>query len=337
MKFRSLGRTNLTVSAIGLGCSDLGRPLVHRRRSAWIRLLHQASELGINFFDTANTYRHGVSEELLGDAFRHCRDSVVFATKAGSVPSALGGLLERMPGNIQRLRRWANARRPPARHAATPRQDFSAAALEQSVESSLRRLQTDRIDLLMLHNPPAACLDSDETLGALERLRDSGKILHFGVSADSEAAALKTIALQQYSVLEIAFSILHAGRPENVIEQATRAGVGIIARLVLGRGLLTPQGAVLTGPQRGIQERTEKILGVSDELEQFAEARRRSLVDTAILFALHPAGVSCALVGTQQSAHLAQDVESLRKPDLTTHEVEWIRELISRVGNDVVI
>src|SRR5262249_40374953 len=170
MNYRALGRTGLSVSEIGFGAWGIGGRTVgttsygDTNDMTSLAALRAALEARITFFDTSAAYGNGHSEKLIGQAFKGSRSRVIVATKAG-------------------YEAWD---RPP---------DFSAAAITASAEASLRRLDSDYIDLLQLHNAPTAVLQSDGVRAAMDRLLASGKIRAWGASAKSPADALHAFPL----------------------------------------------------------------------------------------------------------------------------------------------
>ena len=152
MRLRRIGRSGLTVSVVGLGCNNFGGRL---GREATHAVVHAAIDAGITLFDTADIYSAGTSEEWLGEALVGRRDEVVLATKFGKPMNGVNGLDWDARGSRRYIR--------------------------TSVEASLRRLGTDRIDLLQMHEPDPAT-PIDESLAALDDLVHAGKALHLGSS-----------------------------------------------------------------------------------------------------------------------------------------------------------
>lgn len=298
MHYRALGTTGFSVSAIGLGCSHLGSHWRGRTRSDMIRLLHRAMDRGINFFDTADVYMQGESEELLGAVLRAERDDVVIATKGGFLRPINESAVARLRPYV-----WHVTNRIPALARALTktrrlmmRQDFSHARLCAAVENSLRRLKRDRLDLFQLHSPPSTALERDGVLETLERLRADGKIRFFGLSyAESNEARLESgIATVQLPIAP--------HRPAPLIELllgARERRIGIIANQPLTKGTLLQQEA------RGA-------------------ARVRSLAQAAIRYVCDQPGVSTVLTGTTSIAHLDENVAALEAPPLDAEELAWL-------------
>jgi aryl-alcohol dehydrogenase-like predicted oxidoreductase len=212
MEQRPLGSTGLAVSAVGFGAWQLGNRVWNGPDEAEsIELVHAALDAGCNFFDTAPGYGNGASERILGMALEGRRAQVVLCTKYGH-------------GNPQQA-------------------DFSAAGLRPALEASLRRLQTDYVDLLLLHNPPRELLESAraaDLYAELEALRDEGKLRVFGASIDS-SEELRTLALRTSSgAAEVLFNAFHQDARRTFGEAAGR-GLGMIAKVPLDSGWLSGQ------------------------------------------------------------------------------------------------
>lgn len=185
-----LGNTGLRAPQLGFGCSAvLGRA----GRAASVQALSTAWEEGIRFFDTARSYGYGEAEGLLGAFLRGRRDQAVIATKFGIVPapqpgwkqmakSAARGLLAFAPKTHAMLRKRAGSQ-------FTANQ-FTIPVLQQSIETSLRKLGTDRVDILFLHAAPASVLEQDDLFAAMQRLIDEGKVRVAGLSAAPDVVHL---------------------------------------------------------------------------------------------------------------------------------------------------
>lgn len=215
MKYRALGRTGLTVSSIGFGAWGIGGRTAGTTSygdtddRTSLGALARALDRGITFFDTSSAYGDGHSEALIGQAFATARSRVVIATKAG----------------------YESWERPP---------DFSSAAVAASAERSLRRLRTDYIDLLQLHNPPPEVLAAGAVPEQMERLRSEGKIRAWGLSARSPAEALQALSACNAAVIQANFNMMDV-RAESggLFEAISRTGAGFIARTPLCFGFLS--------------------------------------------------------------------------------------------------
>ncbi|TFE01498.1 aldo/keto reductase [Jeotgalibacillus salarius] len=209
MKQRSLGNTGIQVSEVGFGAWQLGNEKDWGRmadREA-IDLVSEAMDAGCNFFDTAPNYGAGKSEELLGQAFKGKRDQVVISSKCG--------------------------------HLSNGEQSFEPEKLIESVEGSLRRLQTDYLDSLLLHNPPFSSLNGNSPqFEVLENLKEQGKIRAYGASVDSGKEMDELLHKTDSQVIEVMFNIFHQ-EPAAAIQSAERQGVGVITKVPLDSGWLT--------------------------------------------------------------------------------------------------
>ncbi|HEX6667732.1 MAG TPA: aldo/keto reductase [Solirubrobacterales bacterium] len=212
---RQLGTSGLTVPAIGLGCMGMSEFYGATDEKESIATIHRALELGVGLLDTADMYGAGANERLLAKALRGRRDEVVLATKFG---------IRRDGG-----RRWI---------------DNSPGYVRESVEASLRRLETDRIDLYYVHRRDEET-PIEETMGALAELVAEGKIGHIGLSEVSAEELRAAHALHPVSALQSEYSLWTRELELDVLPAARELGVGFVAYSPLGRGMLT--GKVRTG------------------------------------------------------------------------------------------
>jgi aryl-alcohol dehydrogenase-like predicted oxidoreductase len=284
MEQRELGRTGVSVSPLCLGAMMFG---------AWgntdhdesIRVIHHALDAGINFVDTADVYARGESEEIVGKALKGRRDSVVLATKVH------GGMHDTEPNMRGNSRRW----------------------IVQEVEASLRRLQTDWIDLYQIHrwDPWTA---HEETLGALTDLQRAGKIRYLGSSTypPSEIVEAQWVAekrnLARFVCEQPPYSILVRGVEAEVLPLCERYGMGVIPWSPLAGGWLSGRfrkGGEVTShraariPARydlsipGNQQKLEAV----EQLAEVADEAGISLVHLALAFVIRNPAVTAAIVG----------------------------------------
>ena len=214
MRYRTLGATGLRVSEIGFGTWGLGGAANGAvaygptQDSQSIAALHAGRELGINFFDTADFYGFGHSEEVLAAAFGAMRGEVVIASK--------GGML------------------------ADGSQDFSPRHLRSALERSLRRLRSEYVDLYQLHSPSVAALRNQELRRELESFQAQGKVRAFGVSARSPEEALVAVSELGFKCVQANFSLVDQRALQCGLFEACRFGrAGVIARTPLCFGFLT--------------------------------------------------------------------------------------------------
>jgi aryl-alcohol dehydrogenase-like predicted oxidoreductase len=214
MKKRKLGKSNLEVSAVGLGCMGMstsyGPPA---DRQQMIALLRTAVERGITFFDTAEVYGPCANEELVGEALAPLRDQVVIATKFGFELHADGS-----PG-------WRGTNSRPEH-------------IREAVEGSLRRLRTDHIDLLYQHRVDPD-VPIEDVAGAVKELVQAGKVKHFGLSEAGVRTIRRAHAVQPVTALQNEYSLWWRKPEEDVMPALEELGIGLVPYSPLGRGFLT--------------------------------------------------------------------------------------------------
>lgn len=209
MQYRELGRTGYKVSDISFGAWAIGGSwgTVDDRES--MAALHKAIDCGVNFIDTADVYGMGRSERLVAQLKRDRKEEIVVATKAG-----------------RRL----------SPHTAD---GYNEKNLTAFIEDSLRNLATDALDLVQLHCPPSDVYYRPEVFEALDRLKDAGKIRHYGVSVERVEEALKAIEYPGVETVQIIFNCFRLRPADLFFDQAKRRRVGIFARVPLASGMLS--------------------------------------------------------------------------------------------------
>ena len=286
MQYRSLGRTGIKVSPYCLGAMMFGAA-GNGDHDDCIRITHKALDAGINFIDTADGYSRGESEEIVGKALKGRRENVVLATKAhmpmGDDPNHQGN-----------SRRW----------------------LVQEVENSLRRLQTDYIDLYQVHRP-APDTDIEETLSALTDLMHAGKVRAIGASSFpvSEIVEAQWVAerrgLARFRTEQPPYSILNRSIEREVLPICEKYGMGTMVWSPLAMGMLT--GRYRKGqeqPDSGRARRfpkqmsDERRLDAVEQLIPVAEDAGLSLTHMSMAFVLAHPGVTAALIGPRKMDHL---------------------------------
>ena len=311
MQYRTLGRSGLCVSELGLGCSGLGGGFFQRDDRAASRVVGRALERGVTFFDLADNYGYGHSERLLGQLLHGRRSQVVLATKGGYLPSSLGRYAKWL---LPARRLLAPVIRPfqaELRGASGKRQDFRAAHLRRALEGSLQRLRTDYLDLYQLHSPPRDVLESGEAFETLGRFKKEGKIRCAGVSVRSVDDALHCLRHPGVDAIQVAFNLLQPEAAEVLLPRADAQGVGIVARAPLAQGVLTESGRIRTGV-RPISAEDEAVIGPRRaELAVLLVDERRTFPQAALRFVLQHREVATVIAGTRQVEHLEHNLTAL--------------------------
>src|SRR3954469_13508212 len=214
MQKRKLGKSNLEVSALGLGCMGMSfgyGPAADK--TEMISLIRLAVERGVTFFDTAEVYGPFTNEELVGEALSPPRDQVVIATKFGFKPDPNGG------------KRWSAL-------------DSSSEHIKQVAEASLKRLRTDVIDLFYQHRVDAN-VPIEETAGAVKDLIQQGKVRHFGLSEAGAGTIRRAHKVQPVAALQSEYSLWWREPEAEVIPTLEELGIGFVPFSPLGKGFLT--------------------------------------------------------------------------------------------------
>ncbi len=312
MEYRELGRTGWKVSTVGLGTWAMGGSWgpVDSRES--LATLNRALDLGVNFFDTADVYG---SEPLLGQLRRERREPFYIATKMG------------------------------VRVNPDPK-GYTRENMTAFVESSLRNLGTETIDLMQLHVPPVEVYNP-ETFGILDDLVQQGKMRHYGVSVERIGDALKAIEFPGVQAVQIIFNIFRQRPAEDFFPEAKRRRVGIIARVPLASGMLAGKMTRATtfapDDHRSFNregqsfDRGETFAGVDYDTGLRAAEELRPLVppeatmaEMALRWILMFEDVTCAIAGAKRPAQAEDNTHAADLPPLSDSTMEQIRAVYDR-------
>ncbi len=306
VSLRRFGATDLQVSSYGLGCARIGG-IFKRDPREFSNLLDAAFDAGINFFDTSDLYSQGESEALLGRTFRRRRDQVVIATKAGYVLPAQRQFVARIKPLVRPIIRLLKIKREqlPSAVRGQLAQDFSPPHLVRAVEGSLRRLQTDRLDMLQLHSPSVEVVERGEWVDVLDRLVRDGKVRYYGISCDAVEAGMAALRHERVSAVQVLINLLQQEATSVLLPEARRRGVGVIARETLANGLLIKEAsAVNLAAYARSPEEAERRGAQLVACRQLATDQGRSLPALALDFVRQLDGVSVSLVGVSTHAQL---------------------------------
>lgn len=312
------------MSQLGFGCSALlGR--ASRRES--LLALNTAFDAGITFFDTARSYGYGASEGLLGN-FLHAggssrRDQVVLATKFGILPVARNWKQLVKPMARAAVRLVPSLREAAHRHAANQfnTNQFSLHALQSSVETSLRQLRTEYVDLLFLHEPPADVLTHDDLFAALGKLVEEGKVLQVGVAGLPEVTAE-----------------VFAKRPAHV----TAAEVGLnLNNMAFAQETTAQKDLLLIGNHpfagtAGVSGTKERVAKLANDKKLDAELRAKLAVDDpqmlpelVLNLVLRGTNVSAVVPAMMQPVHIHANVRAVEECRFTEEELAAVRAVLA--------
>lgn len=309
MNYRDFGNTGIKVSEIGFGCwaiggNAFGQSYGPTSDKESIDALNRAIDLGLNFFDTADVYGRGHSEELLGKAIKGKRDRVIVAAKAGADFYQGAGF-----------------------------QTFTGDYIRFALDKSLARLKTDYIDVYQLHNPPLRLLNREDLYEPLVELKKEGKIRAWGVSIFTPVEGMTAINVGKPDCLQVTYNIFSFRPEQQLFHTAYEKGCAIIAREPLANGFLT--GKYESHPQFGpgdfrknwpiehIQARSE----AARKLAFLDKGSQRSLAQAAIQYALSDRAVSTTIVGMKTVAQVEENLAASKKPALTMAELQMINTL----------
>jgi aryl-alcohol dehydrogenase-like predicted oxidoreductase len=290
MEYRQLGRAGVRASAIGLGTNTFGRFCDEAQSAA---VVHRALELGVNLIDTAESYSSGVSEEHIGKALRGRRSEALIATKTGALGEA--------PPRLTRRR------------------------IIERLEASLRRLETDYVDLYYLHFPDPAT-PFEESLRALEELVASGKVVYPALSNYSAWQVAEALALADRHgwpppvVLQSEYNLLNRSAEAELLPALRHYGLALIPYFPLAGGFLTGKyrrGAPAPEGTRGhgseaFQKRwlTDANFDRLDRWQRFAEARGRSTAELALAWLLAEPAVCSVIAGATRPEQVEANVKA---------------------------
>ena len=317
MEYRELGRTGWKVSAISFGAWAIGGTWGEVDDKESMAALHCALDNGVNFFDTADVYGDGRSEQLLAKLRKERKEQFYIATKAG-----------------RRLN--------PHTSAGYNRKNVTA-----FVERSLKNLHTDAIDLLQLHCPPTEVYYRPDVFEILDDLVKVGNVRHYGVSVEKVEEALKAIEYPGVESVQIIFNIFRQRPAELFFGEAQRKRVGILARLPLSSGMLTGKltknSTFSKDDHRNFNrhgeefDRGETFSGLDYGLGLEAVDALRPLVppghtmaQMALRWILMFSEITCAIPGAKRVSQVQENVTAADLPPLTDDTIRRIEELYDR-------
>jgi aryl-alcohol dehydrogenase-like predicted oxidoreductase len=314
MQYRVLGRTGFNVSTISVGCWAIGGSWGKINDEESLAALHRALDLGVNFFDTADVYGDGHSEQLLARLRKERSEPFYVATKAG-----------------RRL----------SPHVAS---GYNRENLTRFVERSLTNLRTDALDLVQLHCPPTDVYYQPETFGVLDDLVKAGKLRHYGVSVERVEEGLKALEYPNVKSIQVIFNIFRQRPAEHLLQECARRRVGILARVPLASGLLT--GKLKRGQQFESDDhrtfnrhgeafdRGETFSGVDYDVALDAVDALRPLVPRgatlaqwALRWILMEQAVTCAIPGVRRAGQVEDNLAASELDEIPADVMKKVQQV----------
>ena len=307
MQQRTLGQSSLSVSAIGLGCMSMSNVYGKGDDAESIAVVHRALDLGVNFLDSSDMYGWGQNEELLGKALRGRRDRVVLATKFG------------------------NLRKPDGTAGVNGRPEY----VPQACDASLKRLGVETIDLYYQHRVDPS-VPIEETVGAMSRLVEKGKVRFLGLSEAAPTTIRRAHTVHPITALQSEFSLLYRVEAEETLPTLRELGIAFVAYSPLGRSLLTgctksaaeiPQDDRRRDHPRFQEENLQKNLDLMKPLLDLAQQKGCTPGQLALAWLLARGRDIVPIPGTKRKECLEENVAAA-DVSLTPAEVAALQEAV---------
>lgn len=308
MQYRKLGKTGMQISELSFGTWAIGGAWGKTDDKEALNGLARAMDAGVNFFDTADIYGDGHSEELLAKATKGKEDKIYIATKfcrAGDIHD---------PAN------------------------YSKKSVTEYVENSLRRLEREQLDLIQIHCPPIEIIRDGSVFDVLDTLKKQGKILNYGVSVESVEEGLLSMENPNVAVLQVIFNIFRQKPAAELFPAAQEKNVGILARVPLASGLLTGKFSTnhqfekddhrqfnQNGESFNVGETFaglpfEKGVELSNQLEWIAE-KRENMTRASLKWVLQHEAVSSVIPGFKNVKQVEDNLAAVNVPDFSEEEL----------------
>ncbi|PRO64685.1 aldo/keto reductase [Alkalicoccus urumqiensis] len=323
MNYRALGKTGLNVSELSFGTWAIGGAWGTTNDTEAIRGLETAMNEGVNFFDTADVYGDGHAEELLARATRGREQDIHIASKFCRA------------GDIE----------DPA--------TYSEDSVRGYLEATLRRLNRDQLDLYQIHCPPKHIIEDGAVFDVLDKLKQEGKIAHYGVSVETVEEGLLSLEKPGVEVLQVIFNIFRQKPVAELFPKAQEKGAGIIARVPLASGLLT--GKFKEGHEFEADDHRrfnsegqafnvgETFGGVpfsagvalAQELEWIAEGRN-TMTQASLRWILDHEAVSTVIPGFKRVDQVQDTLQAVKVPSFSKEEMDRLTDFYDRQVHDLI-
>ena len=318
MEYRELGRTGWKISTISFGAWAIGGTWGDVKDEESLVALHRALDLGVNFFDTADVYGDGHSEQLLGKLRKERSEPFYVATKVG----------RRSNPHIAR--------------------GYTRENLTAFVERSLKNLDVEALDLLQLHSPPTEVFYMPEVFDVLDDLVKAGKLHYYGVSVEKVEEALKAIEYPNVQSVQIVFNIFRQRPLDLFFGEAQRRKIAILARVPLSSGMLTGKMSRASTFEQDDHrqfnrhgeafDRGETFSGLDYEIGLQAVDELRALVPAgmtmsqmALRWILMSPAVTCAIPGAKRPSQVEENVSAADLPPLSEETMQKISDIYTRL------
>ena len=306
MEMRTLGKSGIKVSSIGLGLMSMSGIYGNANDEESIRVIHYALDKGINFLDSADMYGWGHNEELFGRALKGHRDRVVVATKFGQVKTADG------------------------------KQDVdgSPAYVQKACEASLKRLGIDVIDLYYQHRVDTK-VPIEETVGAMKRLVEAGKVRALGLSEARPETIRRAAKIHPIAAVQNEYSLLYRTEGEETLKATRELGISLVAYAPLGRSMLTgsvkgkadlPEGDRRLAHPRFQAEHLDKNVKIVKRLEEMAAKKKCTPAQLVLAWLLAQGKDIVPIPGTKRKQRVDENLDAL-EVRLSAQEMKQISDI----------